>query len=119
MEIQEFSLNALPALSRYPESLSALLHSEPELEIRSQFDEENQTQKRSKIQPPTKTKFKQQRKKQAAHNVIEERYRNNINSKIEALRDSVPSLRIAAKGNSSCEENAESDSEYLASEETG
>lgn len=31
------------------------------------------------------------------HNVIEKRYRNNLNDKIAALRDSVPTLRIISK----------------------
>lgn len=35
--------------------------------------------------------------KKAAHNMIEKRYRTNLNDKIAALRDSVPSLRIMTK----------------------
>lgn len=34
--------------------------------------------------------------KKTAHNMIEKRYRNNLNDKITALRDAVPSLRVAA-----------------------
>jgi len=36
--------------------------------------------------------------KKTAHNMIEKRYRTNLNDKIALLRDSVPSLRVAAKG---------------------
>jgi hypothetical protein len=35
--------------------------------------------------------------KKTAHNMIEKRYRTNLNDKIAALRDSVPSLRVMAK----------------------
>jgi hypothetical protein len=35
--------------------------------------------------------------KKTSHNMIEKRYRNNLNDKIAALRDSVPSLRIMSK----------------------
>jgi hypothetical protein len=36
--------------------------------------------------------------KKTAHNMIEKRYRTNLNEKIAALRDSVPSLRVMSKG---------------------
>ncbi|KAF2156485.1 hypothetical protein K461DRAFT_275596 [Myriangium duriaei CBS 260.36] len=35
--------------------------------------------------------------KKTSHNVIEKRYRNNLNDKILELRDSVPSLRVTSK----------------------
>jgi hypothetical protein len=35
--------------------------------------------------------------KKTAHNMIEKRYRTNLNDKIAALRDSVPSLRVMTK----------------------
>ncbi|KHJ32426.1 putative sterol regulatory element binding protein sre1 protein [Erysiphe necator] len=35
--------------------------------------------------------------KKTAHNMIEKRYRTNLNDKIAALRDAVPSLRITSK----------------------
>ncbi|KAL4981063.1 hypothetical protein BDW66DRAFT_164002 [Aspergillus desertorum] len=44
--------------------------------------------------------------KKRAHNVIEKRYRANLNEKIAELRDSVPSLR-ASKGNGSLDEEDE------------
>jgi len=38
--------------------------------------------------------------KKTAHNMIEKRYRTNLNDKIATLRDSVPSLRVMSKKNS-------------------
>ncbi|KAJ5034983.1 uncharacterized protein L3040_008250 [Drepanopeziza brunnea f. sp. 'multigermtubi'] len=38
--------------------------------------------------------------KKMAHNMIEKRYRTNLNEKIAALRDSVPSLRVMSKKDS-------------------
>lgn len=37
------------------------------------------------------------RGKKSSHNMIEKRYRNNLNDKIAELRDSVPSLRVMSK----------------------
>lgn len=37
--------------------------------------------------------------KKTSHNVIEKRYRNNLNDKIQELRDSVPSLRAMSRPN--------------------
>lgn len=42
--------------------------------------------------------------KKTAHNMIEKRYRTNLNDKITALRDSVPSLRIISRKGSRGEE---------------
>jgi len=42
--------------------------------------------------------------KKTAHNMIEKRYRTNLNDKIAALRDSVPSLRVMSKKNARGEE---------------
>lgn len=47
--------------------------------------------KASKVTKPAK-------KDKTSHNMIEKKYRTNINSKILILRDAVPSLRIAAAG---------------------
>lgn len=51
--------------------------------------------KKDKPPPPKKT----------AHNMIEKRYRTNLNDKIAALRDSVPSLRVMSRGNGAAEED--------------
>ena len=48
--------------------------------------------------------------KKTSHNMIEKRYRTNLNDKIAALRDSVPSLRImtkSARGEDTAEDREE------------
>ena len=58
------------------------------------------------------TNRKQQPKK-TAHNMIEKRYRTNLNDKIAALRDSVPSLRVMAGTSKLADEDEEEDLEGL------
>jgi hypothetical protein len=66
---------------------------EPELE-------EVRTRKGLKQRQPAKSKVRRiSSKHQTAHNIIEKRYRNNLNSKIAALRDSVPSLCAGIENN--------------------
>ncbi|KAF2397830.1 hypothetical protein EJ06DRAFT_550814 [Trichodelitschia bisporula] len=43
--------------------------------------------------------------KKTSHNMIEKRYRTNLNDKIAALRDSVPSLRVTSRANGQCDED--------------
>jgi hypothetical protein len=82
--------------------------SSPESDTNTEI--KSQTAKRAKYQQSTRSKAKSlSSKHQTAHNVIEKRYRNNLNNKIAALRDSVPSLRTAAKENCSDRDSAESD----------
>jgi len=65
---------------------------------KSSTDEEQGDSKGSK-QPPIK---------KTAHNMIEKRYRTNLNDKIAALRDSVPSLRVMSRsGNNEEDDDAE------------
>jgi len=52
--------------------------------------------------------------KKTAHNMIEKRYRTNLNDKIAALRDSVPSLRVMSRGNAAEEDDDDVDLEGLA-----
>jgi hypothetical protein len=63
--------------------------------------EDDDGSQRSSISPPpalrrssTKDSGKEQAPKKTAHNMIEKRYRTNLNDKIAALRDSVPALRV-------------------------
>lgn len=55
---------------------------------KSSADTDEDEDKESGQNPPVK---------KTAHNMIEKRYRTNLNDKIAALRDSVPSLRIMSK----------------------
>lgn len=59
--------------------------------------------KKGGSQPPKKT----------AHNMIEKRYRTNLNDKIAALRDSVPSLRVMSRPNGTEEDDDPEDLEGL------
>ncbi|KAJ4376155.1 Clr6 histone deacetylase associated PHD protein-2 Cph2 [Neocucurbitaria cava] len=59
--------------------------------------------KKEKGQPPKKT----------AHNMIEKRYRTNLNDKIASLRDSVPSLRVMSRPNGTEEDDDPEDLEGL------
>ncbi|KAF2759033.1 hypothetical protein EJ05DRAFT_437667 [Pseudovirgaria hyperparasitica] len=51
--------------------------------------------------------------KKTAHNMIEKRYRTNLNDKIAALRDSVPSLRVMSRPNGTLEDDDPEDLEGL------
>ncbi|KAH7380349.1 hypothetical protein DE146DRAFT_671169 [Phaeosphaeria sp. MPI-PUGE-AT-0046c] len=59
--------------------------------------------KKERGQPPKKT----------AHNMIEKRYRTNLNDKIAALRDSVPSLRVMSRPGGTEEDDDPEDLEGL------
>lgn len=82
-----------PAHQRYPRGT---------LKRKSSSDEGNeQLSQRSSASPPpaARRSFKDSEvpatgPKKTAHNMIEKRYRNNLNDKIAALRDSVPALRV-------------------------
>ncbi|KAJ9662820.1 Clr6 histone deacetylase associated PHD protein-2 Cph2 [Coniosporium apollinis] len=62
---------------------------------------------------PVDRKGKQPPVKKTAHNMIEKRYRTNLNDKIAALRDSVPSLRVMSRVNGVEEEDDPEDLEGL------
>lgn len=74
-----------------PEPLSG-----PTKKRKSSIEGESSDQQRNGRQPPVK---------KAAHNMIEKRYRTNLNDKIAALRDSVPSLRVMSRTNNAGDED--------------
>ena len=104
-----------PSLHHSPSSLNngtSSSHSSPEPVTQSKkrkstedtedFDEAPSS-KKGGSQPPKKT----------AHNMIEKRYRTNLNDKIAALRDSVPSLRVMSRPNGTEEDDDPEDLEGL------
>lgn len=62
---------------------------------------------------PSSKKGGSQPPKKTAHNMIEKRYRTNLNDKIAALRDSVPSLRVMSRPNGTEEDDDPEDLEGL------
>ncbi|KAH6956350.1 hypothetical protein HG530_001776 [Fusarium avenaceum] len=64
----------------------------------------------SSVSPPPATRRHCSPPKKTAHNMIEKRYRTNLNDKIAALRDSVPALRVMVhRLEQPCVENMEED----------
>lgn len=99
-----------PSLGHSPESghmqpTSSDDHSSPEPTIAN-----NKKKRKSSLEDDASEKAidKQQPVKKTAHNMIEKRYRTNLNDKIAALRDSVPSLRVMSRvGNGDDDDEAE------------
>lgn len=89
---QDSTNNGMTPLSQH--SLTSA-HTSPELSVKVEESEDTLAEAKN----PVKTKArvsKPQKKDKSSHNMIEKKYRTNINTKILALRDAVPSLRIAA-----------------------
>lgn len=77
-------------------------HTSPTITVKKELSTEEEDEE-DDDDTKTKTKSKKlnsklvkPKKDKNSHNMIEKKYRTNINSKILALRDAVPSLRIAA-----------------------
>lgn len=98
---------AMPSMKKYPSSPSSASSPEPEQcngrkRKSTGFDSEDDEEYHS---PPLNSGAKRHPPvKKTAHNMIEKRYRTNLNDKIAALRDSVPSLRVMTRTNSRGEE---------------
>ncbi|KAF2278786.1 uncharacterized protein EI97DRAFT_219233 [Westerdykella ornata] len=85
------SSSTSPSAATSPESIP----SNPKKRKSTSEESEVPAAKKESKQPPKKT----------AHNMIEKRYRTNLNDKIAALRDSVPSLRVMSRQNGGNEED--------------
>ncbi|RYO75289.1 hypothetical protein DL766_003297 [Monosporascus sp. MC13-8B] len=97
---------AMPAHLQYqspksepsPESTDGM-HKSSSPDARSQSSKSNGRKRKSSAGSDDEDddEFESHPVKKTAHNMIEKRYRTNLNDKIAALRDSVPSLRIMSK----------------------
>lgn len=69
---------------------------ESDNEIFSNSDKEDLELHKTKSISLSKNKITKPKKDRSSHTVIEKKYRTNINTKITALRNAVPSLRVAS-----------------------
>lgn len=98
---------AMPAHLQYPSARESSPHSatsrrQSESVTMSSPDNQSRTRKRKSSTEGNEEEVSadeggQRPVKKTAHNMIEKRYRTNLNDKILALRDSVPSLRVMTK----------------------
>jgi len=92
-EIQKLYDISMSSLSSCSTTLSHASSSNSELEEESQPPRRaNKRQRPASSKNPKGSKVKQLSDPKKAHNVIERRYRGNLNKKIIALRDSLPGL---------------------------
>jgi hypothetical protein len=114
-KIRELCIIAMPThASSSPPSFASTSSTEPEnfkelrLRKRSRKHPRKQHQQQQVAKPKVKTTSPwtpsvTPPKQQTAHNIIEKRYRNNLNNKINVLRDSVPNLCSEGDSAESCE----------------
>jgi len=106
----ELIAQAMPSTRKYPSSPSSASSPEPEQcngRKRKSTSGASDDGEDYHSPPPSSGARLHPPVKKTAHNMIEKRYRTNLNDKIAALRDSVPSLRIMTKTNSRGEEVVE------------
>lgn len=85
--------------SQYPTSPSSASSPEPadnRRKRKSSYDDDDEDDEEDDRRMPA-SNGRHPPVKKTAHNMIEKRYRTNLNDKITALRDSVPSLRIISR----------------------
>lgn len=103
--------SSTPSLHHSPDSLNQAHTSSSSLQSSPEPGQTNNAKKRKSsavdVSAVTEKKDKPPPVKKTAHNMIEKRYRTNLNDKIAALRDSVPSLRVMSRGNGDEEDDPE------------
>ncbi|CUM50030.1 uncharacterized protein AC631_00889 [Debaryomyces fabryi] len=90
---QDSTNNGMTPISQH--SLTSA-HTSPELLVKIEENEDASGKMKSLSTSKSAKVTKPHKKDKSSHNMIEKKYRTNINSKILALRDAVPSLRIVA-----------------------
>ncbi|PTD08158.1 Sterol regulatory element-binding protein 1 [Fusarium culmorum] len=83
IDTQPLFQTPIPTISSQPPHLQSSMMPPPPI-----------SSSRSSTSPPPATRRHCSPPKKTAHNMIEKRYRTNLNDKISALRDSVPALRV-------------------------
>jgi hypothetical protein len=100
IQSQENRLRDMAMPSTYPRSPSASSSDEPHANQRKRKSFADDDDDEEYGSPEHSSNGRHPPVKKTAHNMIEKRYRTNLNDKIAALRDSVPSLRAMTKKNS-------------------
>lgn len=96
-----------PSLQHSPDSITNMRTSSSSSQSSPEPAQTGNTKKRKSAAEEDVAELKKDKQppvKKTAHNMIEKRYRTNLNDKIAALRDSVPSLRVMSRGNGTVEE---------------
>jgi Helix-loop-helix DNA-binding domain len=109
---EEFRLRAIAMPARSSPITPPLSPSPEPVDIRKRKSRKRRSSESSEsdCSPPPHSRCLGPQK--IAHYMVEKRYRTNLNKKIAALRDSVPSLRVIDEGNS-CSEDLQEDLQGL------
>lgn len=99
MKLRNIAMPSNRISESYPTSPTS--ESSPEPTERSRKKRKQDDEEDEEMEEAAQTSDRHTPIKKTAHNMIEKRYRTNLNDKIAALRDSVPSLRVASKSKSS------------------
>ncbi|KAM0340746.1 hypothetical protein ACHAPU_010337 [Fusarium lateritium] len=112
IDTQPLFQTPIPSMSSQPSHLQSMMNSTNPSQMSSSIDSmaskdagrypsrkrkssgSGSSSSRSSTSPPPATRRHCSPPKKTAHNMIEKRYRTNLNDKIAALRDSVPALRV-------------------------